>query len=374
MRILHIITGLSTGGAERALYNLLSGGLSQRFDCAVLSLGGEGKFGALIRDLGVPVETLQMQAGLPVLSSIYRLRQQVRLFRPDIIQGWMYHGNLAASLAVWMAQGHPALVWNVRHCLYSLSSEKRLTRKVIRANRATSSCSQTIIYNSQLSREQHESFGFVRERGMVIPNGFDLDCQKPDLSTGEVVRRELGLPAKALVIGHVARYHPMKDHANFLRAAVDMARCVPGVRFLLVGREVTPDNPVLAGIVPRELMARFTFAGERDDVYRLMSSMDVFCVSSWSEAFPNVLGEAMACGVPCVTTDVGDSAAIVGETGLVVPPSDSSALAQALTDMAEKSSGQRRALGGAARDRIAVHYSLESIAVRYAQLYEGLTR
>lgn len=372
MRILHIITGLSTGGAERALYNLLSGGLAGRFDCAVLSLRDEGSTGAPIRALGVPVDTLGMRAGLPGALALLRLWRQVRAFRPDVIQGWMYHGNLAASLAARMAPGRPALAWNVRHSLYDLGHEKPLTRQVIRANRAASGCARAIIYNSHLSRGQHETFGFAGARGMVIPNGFDLGRLKPDPRATAAVRREFGMPDTAPVIGHVARFHPMKDHATFLRAAVEVARRVPDARFLLAGREVTPDNPALAGIVPPDLMGRFTFTGERDDVHRLMPAMDVFCLSSWSEAFPNVLGEAMACGVPCVTTDVGDSAAIVGETGLVVPPPDGAALARALTEMLEKPTQERRALGRAARERIAANYSLDAITDRYARLYEGL--
>lgn len=374
LRILHIIIGLSTGGAERALFNLLSGGLAESFECAVLSLTDEGTMGAPIRALGVPIETLGMRAGLTGPGVLIRLRQQVRAFRPDLIQGWMYHGNLAASLAARLAPGQPALVWNIRQCLDDLGKEKWLTRQVIRANRAISGRTNTIIYNSYLSRDQHEAFGYDRARGVVIPNGFSPDRMTPDPKAAEEVRHEFSLPEAAPIVGHVARFHPIKDHATFLRAAVEVARRVPEARFLLVGREVTPDNPALAGLVPPDLMARFIFTGERQDVPRLMQAMEVFCLSSLSEAFPNVLGEAMACAVPCVTTDVGDSATIVGETGLVVPPSDSAALVRALTDMLERPSGERRVLGLAGRDRIAEHYCLDAIAERYARLYEGMTR
>jgi len=135
---------------------------------------------------------------------------------------------------------------------------------------------------------------------------------------------------------------------------------------------VSPENPTLAGIVPPELLERFIFPGERTDVQRLMQAMDVFCLSSWSEAFPNVLGEAMACGVPCVATDVGDSADIIGDTGIVVPPSDTEALARGLMLMLEKPDEERRALGRAARQRVKEHYSLAAVVEEYARLYEGL--
>lgn len=373
MKILHIITGLATGGAERALYTLLSAGLAKRFDCAVMSLSTEGTIGAPIRALGVPVHTLEIRAGIPGPGAMVRLRRHVMAFRPDVIQGWMYHGNLAASFAAWSAPGRPRLAWNVRQSLYDLAKEKPLTRQVIRANRVLCHHPDAIVYNSNLSRIQHERFGIATKRGIVIPNGVDSTLLRPDLASGMEVRRELGIDPEALVVGHVARFHPMKDHAGFLRVAVDVAKQVAEARFLLIGRNVGPNNPALFGIIPPDLMPRFIFSGERRDVPRLMQAMDVLCSSSsWGEAFPNVLGEAMACGVPCVATDVGDSASIVGETGIIVPPSDGKALARALTNMLRKSPKSRAGLGHDAKQRINAHYSIEETVESYTKLYERM--
>nr|MDA3877952.1 glycosyl transferase family 1 [Halothiobacillus sp.] len=147
MNVLHIITGLSTGGAERALYKVLAGGLAQSGNSAVLSLRDEGAYGRKIRDLGVPVYTLGMQRGVPGPLAVTRLRRLVRSLRPAIVQGWMYHGNLAAWLAQRMAPGRPALAWNIRHSLYGLSGEKRATRQVIRANRWLSGAPDALLYN-----------------------------------------------------------------------------------------------------------------------------------------------------------------------------------------------------------------------------------
>jgi glycosyltransferase involved in cell wall biosynthesis len=329
--------------------------------------------GEPVRALGVPVHTLGMRAGMPGPSAFLRLQRHVRRLQPDAIQGWMYHGNLAASFATKVAPKRTALTWNVRQSLYDLGNEKPLTRQVIRANRALSRRPDAIIYNSRLSRSQHERFGFATDAAVIIPNGFDLTRLRPDYENSAAVRLEFGLDAEDLVIGHVARFHPMKDHATFLRAAVEVARRVPRARFLLAGRGVGPDNPVLSGIVPPDFMPRFIFTGERRDVSRLMQAMDVLCSSSWSEAFPNVLGEAMACGVPCVATDVGDSASILGETGIVVPPSDRATLTQAIIAMLDKPSKARRDLGREARSRIEARFSLDAMVAHYAQLYEELT-
>lgn len=368
-----MITGLSTGGAERALYNLLAGGLGSSGRRAVISLRDGGSFGSAIRGFGVPVYTLGMKTGVPGLGALMRLRRVVRELRPDVIQGWMYHGNLAASVAAWMATVRPAVAWNIRHSLYSLAKEKVLTRQVIRAGGRLSEGVDAVVYNSRVSREQHQANGFDGRRALVIPNGFDVGGLRPDRTVAARVRGEFGIPEKAPLIGHVARFHPMKDHASFLRAAVRVAEGFADARFLVVGRNVSENNLALAGIVPEQLVDRFCFPGERSDVQDLMRAMDVFCTSSaWGEAFPNVLGEAMACGVPCVATDVGDSADIVGDTGLIVPASDSVALAQGLLAMIGKPAAERVALGRAARVRIERNYGLKEVVAKYGQLYDSL--
>jgi glycosyltransferase involved in cell wall biosynthesis len=370
--VLHLITGLEMGGAERALYGLVAGGLLEFGSLVVLSLRDEGVYGPRFRELGVPVHTLGMSRGMPKTNDIIRLTKLVRSVKPDVIQGWMYHGNLAASIAAVFAPGKPAVAWNVRQSMYDLASEKRMTRQVIRANRFLSPRADALLYNSQLSRTQHEAFGFASRRGRVIPNGFDLEALEPNLSIRESVRKTLGVSRDELIVGHVARFHPMKDHASYLRAAVIVAERNADVRFVLVGRDVSLDNSALSGIVPPHLAGRFICMGERSDVYRLMQAFDVFCQSSWSEAFPNVLGEVMASGVPCVATDVGDSACIVGDTGRMVPPINPSALAEAVIALLSIPKSGRVALGRAARKRIESRYNLSAIVSSYADLYGKL--
>lgn len=223
-----------------------------------------------------------------------------------------------------------------------------------------------------MSREQHEAFGFSGDYALVIPNGFDLERFRPDAEQRRRQRQALGIPASARVVGHIARFHPMKDHALFLRAAVQVAHQNTDARFLLVGRDVVTANPAFAGIVPGDLADRFMFLGERHDVPELMQAMDVFCQSSWSEAFPNVLGEAMASGIPCIATDVGDSADIVADTGVIVPPRDEEALARGILKMLAKSPGERQSLGLRARERVERNYALPRIVEQYAMLYKRL--
>ena len=373
MKVLHIITGLATGGAERALYNLLQGGLDTKFDSHVISLTDMGTFGAQIKALGVSVTTLDMPAGRPTLAGLLKLRSVIKSLKPNLIQGWMYHGNLAATLARSMCSERSILVWNIRQSLYQLSNDKLLTRQVIRANRFFSKAPDALLYNSHLSRQQHEAFGFMARNGRVIPNG--IDCQRFGFSQDarQRIRAELSISANALLVGHVARRHPMKDHANFLQAAKIIALQHSNVHFVLSGRDVCWENTSLKQQIPDSLHDRFHLLGERSDVADLMSAMDVLCLSSaWGEGFPNVLGEAMAVGVPCVATDVGDSALVIGDCGVIVPPRDKKALAAGIESLLTLPPTERRLLGKQAHQRIKDNFTLGAIVEQYADLYNNL--
>lgn len=371
--VLHIITGLSTGGAEYALYNLLQGGLSAKCDSHVISLIDKGTMGERIEALGVPVTALGMKAGRPTLSSLVKLRTVIKRIRPDLIQGWMYHGNLAATLAHFFATGHPALAWNIRHSLYDISDEKPMTRLMIRVNRLFSFTADVLLYNSQLSRQQHEAFGFSSAKGQVIPNGIDVQSFCFSEQARKRIRSELGIPEDAQVVGHVARLHPMKDHPLFLQAASDIALHDSAVHFMLSGKDVTLDNVTLNQSIPAVLQNRFHLLGERSDVANLMSAVDILSSSSsYGEAFPNVLGEAMAVGLPCVATDVGDSALIVGDTGRVVKPRDKAALSGAIEALLALPTVEYQLLSKLARRRIEENFTLSVIVERYALLYRKL--
>lgn len=371
--VFHVVTGLSTGGAERALYNLLHGGLVKQFNNYVISLIDRGTMGSQIEDLGVPVISLGLHNGRPSFSSFKKLRSAVRKFQPYIIQGWMYHGNLAASLACTMASRRPALAWNVRHSLYDLTYEKPMTRQVIRGNRFFSSGPNALLYNSSIARKQHEEFGFYMCNSQVIPNGIDVKKFCFSREARQRICFELGIPLEAQIVGHVGRFHPMKDHPNFLRAAVKLAFRYPNVHFLLAGRKVSMANKGLVQMIPAQVRSRFYLLDERNDASDLMSAMDV-CTSSsfYGEGFSNVLGEAMASSVPCVATDVGDSAIIIGNTGVLVPPQDENALAAGIEKILTMPVEERRSLGVCARTRIEENYTLGSIVERYVTLYREL--
>jgi glycosyltransferase involved in cell wall biosynthesis len=285
----------------------------------------------------------------------------------------MYHGNLGASVAARLAPSSPGVAWNVRHSLDSLANEKPATRWVIRANRWLSKGPDRILYNSRVARLQHERFGFEPRRAELIPNGFQI---VPEGRKGEIarsVRRQLGIPAGAVVVGHAARFHAMKDHALFLRSAASVAADRANLVFVLCGTGVSAENDELIRWIPADLRDRFWLLGERNDLSDLMAAMDILCLSSaWGEAFPNVLGEAMAMGTPCLATDVGDSQFLLAEAGRVVAPRDEAAFTAGLAELVNLGPEKRRSLGEEARARVASEFSMAGMVQRYGDLFQWL--
>lgn len=370
--VIHIISGLSTGGAEKSLLRLIKSGLGGKYNSYVISLLDEGVVGQELRQIGIPVSALGLRNIGAFFAGIKRLRTEIRKLNPGIIQGWMYHGNFAAIIASKFAASHVVTVWNIRHSLYDLKLEKSATQKIIIANKLLSAKPDSIIYNSLISKKQHEGFGFASIKGRVIPNGVDVKYFSYSKNTSLDVRSMLDIPADAIVVGHVARYHPIKNHSSFIRVAVEIACRYLNVHFILIGNGVTEENYELKKNIPCVLHNRFHLLGERKDINILMNAFDVLCQSSLSEAFPNVLVEAMSTCVPCVATDVGDSAIIIGETGLVVPKEDDRKLFSGLNKLITMPLNKRLKLGNRARERILTEFTLDKCNERYVELYDKL--
>jgi glycosyltransferase involved in cell wall biosynthesis len=373
-RLLLLTTGLATGGAEKQLARLLVN-IKDRIDPAVVSLAPRGPLSAEIEALGVPVWHLNLAstAGLP--KAALRLVLLARRFRPDVLQGWMYHGNLAALLAA-RSLGRPVpVVWGIRQSLYDLAREKPNTKRVIRLGARWSPRAAAIVYNAHLARAQHEAIGFAAERGWVIGNGFDGEVWQPDADARRSVRAELGITPDAPLIGLIARYHPMKGHEVFLDAAVRLAERDPEVHFLLAGRDVTPTHPVFQPYAQMAALAgRLHLLGERTDIPRLTAALDIASSSSsWGEAFSNTIAEALCCGVPVVVTDVGDSREIVGDSGIIVPVGDVEALANAWQCLLDAGPEARRTRGQRGRACILERYSIKAMAEAYLQLYDEVS-
>jgi glycosyltransferase involved in cell wall biosynthesis len=365
-----VITDLKVGGAEIMLLKLVEAMDRQRFAPQVASLLTGGELAAPLRAAGVPVHELGARQGSVSPAAAWRLLRLARKLRPTHVQGWMYHGNLAAALVVAVAPGSVRQFWNVRQTLEDIGREAPLTRKVIGLGGRFSGRPEAVIYNAAVSRDQHLALGYRAANARLVPNGFDLDRFRPDPQAPGALRRELGLAPDTRLVGVLARHHPAKGHANFLAAGALLAARRPDLHLLCAGRGVTPENEDLRRDVDRpELAGRIHLLGPRADTPRLLAGLDLLVVPSVWEGFPNVLGEALACGTPCVATDVGESGTILADLGPVVPPNDPPALAAAMDRVLDQPSAAREATGRRGRDRVAERYSLAAVARLYEELY-----
>ena len=374
VRVAHVIPDLAIGGAETALVRLLETLDRAHFASLVVTLRDGGALVARAESAGARVVSLGMRTRLPSPLTLCRLRAALRDFAPDVVQGWMYHGNLAAWTGTRLVRPRPALAWNIRQSLASLARERPFNRLVIRANARLSHDADAIANNSRASATQHAALGFDPRRVEIVANGFDTGHFRPDPAARAAVRARLGLAPDALVAGLVARVVPVKRHDLFLEAVARVRRSGLDVHAVVAGPGATADDPTLAGLVARAGMAgNAHLLGRCDDVAGLLASLDVVVsASGWAEGFPNVVGEAMACGVPCVVTDTGDCAALVGDAGVVAPPGDAGALAAALEELLRRTPDERRRMGERARARILADYTLERCTARYAALYSAL--
>ena len=371
-KILHIITTASVGGAELMLCRLLERNDQSRHQQAVLSLMTPTSLKERILSLGMPLYTLDMRPPLPGFACLRRLGRILREYRPDLVQGWMYHGNLAATVGARLSGFKGPVLWNVRHSLHDMRYEKPISRMIIRLNARLSKHPRAIVFNSYKSIEQHRAVGFAPDRCVFVPNGVDCSLYRPRPDLHDKVRAELGIEASAPLIGMIARYHPMKDPINLLKAVAIVTKRLPNVRLIVVGRHFDQKNDlVLDAISKLGLQDRVQLLDRRNDIPRLLAAIDVVTLpSAWGEGFPNVLGEAAAAGVPCVATDIGDSARVVGDGGRIVPPRDPEALAGALADILCLDPAERQQIGEAARRHVTSHFELSVIARHFATVHD----
>jgi glycosyltransferase involved in cell wall biosynthesis len=371
LKILHVITSLNVGGSETVLYRLLRSMDATRFENQVVSLIQPGPIGERIQALGVPVSSLDMLPGRLSLNALFGLARLQRRESPDLVQTWLYHADLLGVLAAKIT-GMPVL-WNIRASNMDMSHYRRLSSAVLRACIQFSGWPQAVIVNSRAGQDFHTRLGYHPRRWVYIPNGIDIDQFLPNLQARIDLRNELGLAPDVLLIGLVARFDPMKDHANFLQAARLLATKLPGVNFVLAGTGVEPSNLIFRDYLDSdELRGRLHLLGQRDDIPNLTAALDIAALSSRSEGFPNTIAEAMACGIPCVVTDVGDASFLVGDTGIVVPPINPQELADGWQRMVALGAERRNALGSAARQRIQQNFKQDEITRQYENLYESL--
>jgi glycosyltransferase involved in cell wall biosynthesis len=370
IRVTHVISGLELGGAETMLCKLLSAGDRRRFQPSVISLSTLGPLAPRIAAMGVPVSALNMSRGRVELRPLGRLARGLAARRPHVVHTWMYHADLLGG-AVARAMSDAKVIWGVRGSLDPQLS-KRSSRMTAWACGASAQwLPDRVVSCSERLAELHIELGYDRARMLVIPNGFDLSWFRPEEALRVQGRRWLGAGAEELLVGIVGRYDPQKDHRTFVRAAAEVLRERPEVALVMCGPGIDRDNHELTGLLAQAgILERARLMGVAEDPRMVLNALDVLvCASAFGEGFPNILGEAMACGVPCVTTDVGDAARIVGDTGRVVAVRDWRGLGREILALLDMGAAAREALGRRARARVEQNYALPVIADRFEELY-----
>lgn len=327
--VTHVITGLNTGGAELMLSRLMDLHGDSAFSHRVVCLTDEGPVADTIRAAGVPVRNLNMARGLPNPIAIRRLARMIAADRASVVQTWLYHADLIGGLAGRMA-GVP-VAWGIHHSRLDPETTSRSLRMTVRAGACLSSRVPTaIICCAEASRVAHIEHGYAADRMVVIPNGFDVRLFRPDSAARSRIRTELGIPEDHLLVGIAGRFVSLKNHRMFVEAAGQLRRSRADVHFVMAGDGLHADNPELSSwIEDAAVTDRMHLLGRRQDLNQVLAALDVCTLTSRTEAFPLVIGEAMATGIPCVATDVGDASYLIADTGRIVPSNDVSAFVAA---------------------------------------------
>lgn len=370
MRVVHCITGLSGDGAQRMLLRLVVQLQQRGVHNFVISLSKREPLALEFERQGIPVHALDIGHASLVVRGFMRLRSLMTELAPDVIQGWMYHANLAVSLVVPFLPKKTPVVWNIRRGLDDYRERKLSTKAMVRLGARLSSRANQIIYCTHESRAQHELFGFSSNQGTVIGNGFDTTLFAPNAEKRAAIRERLGVVEQDILIGNIGRDDSAKGRPFLFEAFAELLLRVPQARLLLVGRGMDESNRELRGrLVASRIAARVILLGEYTPVSELYSAMDIFCSSSVCEGFPNVIAEAMSSGVPCVATDAGNTSGLLQGTGIVVPSRFGRYLAEGLHVMCSEEADQRRARGLHARESIKAAFSMSRIVEDYVSLY-----
>lgn len=372
MKILHIITDLDVGGAEMMLYNLVKEHKRSGHDINVIGLAADGPIGEKIKQCGIPVTVIDMKKNSFDLRTLFRIVNLIKEIDPDVIQTWMYHADLVGQTAAIMAGNRP-VVWGLHHTVDRSTIMKPLTRKIIWINaRLSTFLPKKVICCSEATCKSHIEQGYAANKMIVIPNGIDLADFKVDPDAKKNKLNEFGMKPGVQLIGMMARFHPQKDHQTFIKAAQILHRTNPDVHFILAGAQLDRENQVILDwITEAGLEENIHLIGLRSDIPQLVAGFDIATLSSaYGEALPVSICEAMACGVPCVVTDVGDSRELVSNTGITVPVKDPIALADGWKLLLSLSPEERSDLGRLARERIEKVYNIVYIARRYLKVYE----
>lgn len=363
IKIIHIIASLDDGGAEAILYKTCKN-LKDHHQ-KVISFKGSGKYGPFLEKEGIEVVSI---GPFNILGLFYFLLKNEQ----DVVQTWLYHANLIGGLVAKLA-GIKKIYWGIHSSSLIPGVSKYSTYILLRLSSKFSNwIPKKIIVVSEKAIKFHSDNGFEKNKMVYVPNGYDLEEFKPNINYRNFFRRELGIKENEFLIGLVGRYDPIKDYNNFFKALSKIENLKIKVSVALVGKGLTKSNKEISqDLINQNIKSKLWLLGSRNDIPKIMNGIDILVLPSISEAFPNVVNEAMACGTPCIVTDVGDSSLIVGDTGWIVPSKVPFQLAKAIEEAESefkiKLKWKRRQI--LCRERIQKNFSVDKMIKNYITIW-----
>lgn len=367
-KIVHIISGLKSGGAERSLFNVCNSNIGDYFTQSVICLGDKAIYGDKLEELGVEVYYLNFKNNNK-LYAFLKFKNIIKKISPDIVQGWMTHGNFASVLAYFILSGRPSLFWNIRQTVYKLKHEYILTRFLFLINILLSRLPNGIISNAKISIKQLIKFGYKNDSFILIPNGFDTNYWKPDYKLRQIERNKLKFNDNDFVLGYVGRYHPMKNIKFLLESFHKLSQQNSKIKLVIVGQHLNDFHINEKSIIDLIPQNQILIIDNTEDVKKYYNIFDLLILcSAWGEGFPNVLGEAMSSELCCISTPVGDSPDILEDVGYLVPLDDVDFLIEKVKNCMDNPEELNK-LGRNARIKIINQYSMEKTINSYLNIY-----
>lgn len=371
MKIVHIIIGLNIGGAELMLKRLvIQSSQKKQFEHVIISLTDIGVIGPDLQNEGITVYSLGMKSALSLPNILYKLRKLIKKIQPDIVQTWMYHADLLGGLAA-KSLGIKNIIWGIRNT--GVGNELGISRIILRKSCAKLSyyIPSTIVCVAHKAKETHAGIGYDKNKMQVIPNGFDLEKFSCDESKRAIMRSKLDIQDSELVIGNLGRFVPVKNQVNFIKACIYLLDKGYKFKVLLGGLNFDLNNPEISNLfVDNNYSEKFIFLGRITNTPAFYNAIDAYCLCSFNEGFPNVLGEAMATENICLSTDAGDALMILGKSGFIIKSTSCVDIAKSIEiNIFNSTRNELKKIGSKARSTVERNFSLGKIVSDFEKLY-----
>lgn len=363
---MHLIPSLGSGGAEAMLTKLITKNKEKNVSMIVVTLLNNDHFYKEIKNSGTKIYKLNIFGGLLGPFKIFYLIKIIFREKPDILQTWMYHCDFI-GIFIKIIFPKVKVVWNVRHSNLIKKVDKNTTIHLAKILGFLSFVPNHIICGSQAAAEQHIKLGYKKKKIIVIPNGFDTNIFSPNERLRNNTRKDLGVGENMFLIGHIGREKKIKNQKSLIDAFSSIHIKHKNTMLILIGKgikEKYSNHPLVKE-------KRIILLNEQKEVQQYLRAFDLFVLPSLSEGFPNVLGEAMSCGVPCVSTDVGDSAKIVGNPNLIAQRNSTINLSDKIQYWLNLTYSEKENLKKVSRERILNFYSIEKVVEMYLNAYRN---